>query len=81
MEKNSKKKWTKVGSILSKKDNDKEFYIKTVGAIPADAVVTVRSVKQELDSLVKNNLITAEEAEERQSKIPSFVKYNLYLVE
>ncbi|CAB4200384.1 hypothetical protein UFOVP1351_39 [uncultured Caudovirales phage] len=73
------KKWAKVGAVLSKKDNPKDFYMKVEQDIPAGSIIRMERPKDRIERLVELGHLDREKADERLNKIPDFVKFELIL--
>lgn len=77
-----KAKWKKIGAILKSK-KDSSFYIKIdqdVNLSKGD-YVTVKNPREVVTQLVERGVLTESQAEERLSKIPDWVKYELLVAE
>jgi len=78
-----------IGSVLKRKDNDKQFYIKL--SEPVEFVVKDKSgtrkvttqflnlddPRESIKRLAEKGYITEDAAQERLEKLPSYVKYEL----
>lgn len=73
-------KWETIGTVLAKKDG-KGTYIKMKKDVHLreGTIVQVQDPRDTVDVLLGKGVITSDQAADRKSKIPDFVKFDLVL--
>lgn len=68
-----------MGSILKSKNNPKESYVKISENVELKKgeTLTLQDPRKFVDFLVEGGHLSEEDAAERKSKIPDYVRYNL----
>jgi len=79
----SKKKVLFQAATLCKKKDGKGYYIKVNKdfTVKKDMFISVETPKESIERLAEKGFINEQEAEERVSKVPEFVKFYLHVSE
>lgn len=74
-------KWTKVGAVLKSKKGSLYIKIDTDVSLKKGMNLTLQDPRKKLEESVAAGRLTEEKAEEYRTKIPDFVRQDIFLVE
>lgn len=74
-------KWKKIGSLRKSKKGGLYIKLDESISLQKDTSLTLQNPRESVDRLVSSGKITAQEGETRKSKIPDYIRYEVFLIE